>query len=68
MGKVKSIVEIEQEKLEEFINQMKAVGVKDKTIKQVLKEIHEYQESLIKRELKRLFNQMKETISRESQE
>ena len=51
-----------EEQMETFINQMREVGVSDKTIKQVLKEIKQYQEKMIEAQLKEMHNRFSEVL------
>lgn len=62
--KTKTFEEIQNEQLVEFIKQMQDTGVKDKTIKLVLKDIHEYQEKIIREQLENVFVQMQKTIKK----
>lgn len=59
-----AIEEIQNEQLTEFIREMQDAGVKDKTIKLVLKDIHEYQEKIIREQLENVFVQMQKTIKK----
>jgi hypothetical protein len=63
-----TIEEIQNEQLTEFIKEMQDVGVKDKTIKLVLKDIHEYQEKIIREQLENVFVQMQKTIKKALEE
>ena len=51
-----------EENIEEFVTQMRNAGVTDKTIKQVLKEIQEYQDKLVKEQLEGMFQNWKKIM------
>lgn len=51
-----------EENIEEFVTQMRNYGVTDKTIKQVLKEVYEYQDKLAKEQLEEMFQNWKKIM------
>ena len=63
-----TIEEIQNEQLTKFIREMQDAGVKDKTIKLVLKDIHEYQEKIIREQLENVFAQMQKAIKKALEE
>ena len=64
-GKIKTPEELQNEQFNEFIKQMKEAGVKDKTISLVIKDIHEYQEKQIQKQLERFYKQLWRAYKRE---
>ena len=65
MSKKKSIEDINkenEENIEELVKQLKMAGVKDKTIKIMLKEIAEHQEKVFIETMEKTFIRMKKTI------
>jgi len=65
MSKKKTIEEIykdNENNIEELIKQLKMAGVKDKTIKAMLKEIAEHQEKQYIKAMENTFMRMKKTI------
>lgn len=65
MSKNKSIEEIYNENkksIEKLITQLKLAGVKDKTIKEMLNEIVEYQRELYIKQTKKIIQNMRKTI------
>lgn len=65
MSKNKSIEEIYNENkksIEKLITQLKLAGVKDKTIKEMLNEIVEYQRELYIKQTKEIIQNMRKTI------
>lgn len=51
-----------EENIEEFVTQMRNAGVTDKTIKQVLKEVSEYQDKLAREQLEEMFQNWKKIM------
>ena len=65
MSKKKTIEEIyddSQKSIEELIKQLQMAGVKDKTIKTMLKDIKEYQEKLYIKAMENTFIRMRKKI------
>ena len=65
MTKKKSIEEQIKENnknIDEFVKQLKLAGVKDKTIKMLMKDIQEYQEKLWQQRTKEMLENMRKRV------
>ena len=63
--KNKSIEEIQKENdenIENFVQQLKAAGVKEKTIKMMFADINEYQQKQYEKAIKETFERMRKII------
>lgn len=63
--KNKTIEEIQKENdanIENFVQQLKAAGVKEKTIKMIFADINEYQQKQYEKAMKEAFERMKKII------
>ena len=63
--KNKSIEEIQKENyenIENFVQQLKAAGVKEKTIKMMFNDINEYQQKQYEKAIKETFERMRKII------
>ncbi len=63
--KNKTIEEIQQENdenIENFVQQLKAAGVKEKTIKMIFDDINKYQQKQYEKAIKETFERMRKII------
>lgn len=65
MAKGKSIekqIEENKKNVDEFVKQLRLAGVKEKTIKNVMKDIQDYQEKLWAEQMSKAFDNMRKII------